>query len=377
MKELLKKILKVSLVVATTVFIILQVKPSLAPFFINKGIEGFEKNNFNESLFYLKIASFLNPNEPVIHLKLAQIYHNKRLFYRAIQEYKKSLKLNEKFSDSSLGLANTYIEIGQHDEAILALNKALGFNPDDQKIKDLAELAKYDYTQYQINRAANAYTKKQQDEAREFLKSASELKPNFLFNLFVVENILTKNDSENKGIAALERIAKMDPDYRVAYRLLGDSWLENLEYKKAIDAYEKYLAIEPNDAAIHNNLAVCYHRLGLLDKSIEQYRIALSLLPDNINVIYGLASSYRHKDMHEEAINLYDHLLKLDPSLPYAYVELAEIYKNTEKLNEAKEKLEEAIDIATKNLQKDPADKISKIILDKTTASLEEISDSD
>jgi tetratricopeptide (TPR) repeat protein len=370
MKESIKKWLKVFSIITAILFVSLQIKPKLAPFFINKGIENFKKNNFNKSSFYLKIASFFNPREPLIHFKLAQIYRNKRLFYQTIQEYKKALNLNNKFSEASLGLANTYIELGQYDKAIIELNKGLKFNSTNQKIKQSIEIAKYDYTQYLINKATNAYTKKKRDAARKFLKIASELKPDYLFNPFMFENTLTKKESTNKAIAKLEKIVKMDPDYRIAYRLLGDSWLKNLAFKKAIDAYEKYLTIAPNDAAIHNNLAVCYNRLGLLDKSIEQYRIALSLYPDNINIIYGLAYSYLQSEMYQEALNLYNYLIKLQADLPYIYIDLAQIYKKTKKIDMAKNKLKEAIKITSENLKKNPTDQISRITLNEAKALL-------
>ncbi|MFH1655877.1 MAG: tetratricopeptide repeat protein [Candidatus Omnitrophota bacterium] len=373
MQERIKKILKVLFIIVVIIFVVFQFKPRLAPYFINKGIKNFEENDLNQALLFLKTASALDPDKPVIHFKLAQIYQNKRSFYQAIEEYKKAIKSNPQYAEASVGLAEIYIEIGRHDDALLELNETLKLAPENQKVKEMMELAKYDYTQSQLDKAAKAYMRKERDEAREILKNAAGLQPDYLFNLFVVENILTKKESTNKDITVLEKIVKWDPEYRIVYRLLGDSWLKNLEFKKAISAYEKYLTIEPNDASIHNNLGVCYNRLELLDKSIEQYRIALSLLPDNQNVIYGLASSYRQKEMYEEAIKLYNHLLKLDANIAYAYLDLAKIYKNTEKPDEAKKNLDEAIKIAKDNLQKNPADEISRRTIDKANSLLEEL----
>jgi len=371
MKENLREILKILLIIIVAIFVIFQFKPRLAPYFINKGIRNFEENDLNQALLFLKTASALDPDEPVIHFKLAQIFSNKRSFYQAIKEYKKAIKLNPEYAKASIGLAEIYIEIGRHDDALLELNEALKLVPENEKVKEMMELAKYDYTQSQLDKAAKAYMKKERDEAREILKNAAGLQPDYLFNLFVVENILKKEESTTEDITILEKIVKWDPEYRLVYRLLGDSWLKNLEFKKAINAYEKYLTIEPNDASIHNNLGICYNRLELLDKSIEHYRIALSLSPDNQNVIYGLASSYRQKEMYDEAIKLYNHLLKLDVNIAYAYLDLAEIYKNTEKNDGVKKNLEEAAKIASENLQNNPSDEISQKALNKANKLLE------
>lgn len=48
-------------------------------------------------------------------------------------------------------------------------------------------------------------------------------------------------------------------------------------WKEAAFRWEKALELNPNDAKIHNNLAVAYENFGEYEKALNHYKIALNL----------------------------------------------------------------------------------------------------
>ncbi len=60
-------------------------------------------------------------------------------------------------------------------------------------------------------------------------------------------------------------------------------------YKAAVRAYEKALALAPNDSEIHFSLGVAYAELGDYANALAGIDKAISLAPDNARYLYGRA----------------------------------------------------------------------------------------
>ena len=365
-----KHTIQILIVVLILAFVVVESKPRFAPYFINKSTNAFEKGNINESLMYSNIAVRLDPLEPQVHYILGEIYARRQIYGVAIKEYKKTLELNPMFSKSYYRLGQIYLKMKRYKEALTELDKALKITPENQQAKELIESAKHMYTMKLINNAIEAYQGGERKAARELLETAFEVRYARMYNLFEIANIYKKKSEEDKLINSLEKILRLDPKYRVAYRLLGDIYLENTEYKQAKDSYKKFLSIDPNDASIHYNLAVVYNRLKMYDDSMNEFRIALSLIPDNPNIIYGLASTYKDKQMYEESINLFQHLLTSGYDWPYVHLDIAQIYKETGKNQDAIKQLNEAIKLCEEKLLQDSNELVHKITLDKATVQM-------
>jgi len=52
-------------------------------------------------------------------------------------------------------------------------------------------------------------------------------------------------------------------------------------WKEAAFRWKKALELQPNNANIHNNLAVAYENFGEYEKALQHYKIALKLDPGN------------------------------------------------------------------------------------------------
>lgn len=84
---------------------------------------------------------------------------------------------------------------------------------------------------------------------------------------------------------AAESERKAAPDYyEEGVALMGREL-----YHEALTTLRLALREQPDDAATHEQLAVCYTHIGLPDEAIRSYRRALELRSDSTSAHYGLA----------------------------------------------------------------------------------------
>ncbi|GAI65976.1 unnamed protein product, partial [marine sediment metagenome] len=72
----------------------------------------------------------------------------------------------------------------------------------------------------------------------------------------------------------LEKALEIDVKYSEPYNNLGNIYLEEKEYEKAIELYKKALGLNPDYAAAHSNLGLAYKRLKRISEAVEHFKKA-------------------------------------------------------------------------------------------------------
>ena len=108
---------------------------------------------------------------------------------------------------------------------------------------------------------------------------------------------------------------------------LGDMALRQGRYDEAIDDYQGALAIAPEAAFLHNNLAIALGRQGRLDQAVESYQAALDLAPDFADAHSNLANIFARRGQFDEAIRHYQQALAITPNLAAAHNNLAYVLR--------------------------------------------------
>ncbi len=70
----------------------------------------------------------------------------------------------------------------------------------------------------------------------------------------------------------------------------GMRFASNGLWDKAIEQFEAAAKIDPQSAAVHNNMAVCLEHFGELRQAVEHYDLAIDLDPDDESIQKNLAS---------------------------------------------------------------------------------------
>jgi tetratricopeptide (TPR) repeat protein len=130
----------------------------------------------------------------------------------------------------------------------------------------------------------------------------------------VTERKLTTSLAQAREAVGNNDVAKAEELYKVIVALptaTGREWRElafvyQLGKKKteAIDAYERSLAIDPNDATSLNSVANLYRDLNQHEKAEAAYQKAISLNPRFVTAIINLSHLYNLQHRYEDSIAL-------------------------------------------------------------------------
>ena len=155
-------------------------------------------------------------------------------------------------------------------------------------------------------------------------------------NLLAKGREFYRNDEDTQALEAFQEAAKLDPELAEAhfrlgltYDALGQEQEAEAAYKKAVETYKKYLALDDNekDAEAHYNLGQTYNGLHLYSEAVREYRQATKLKPDDAAIYYDLGLALMRLAQYDEAATAFSKSLELDP----------ENYRAEDSLAEAKE----------------------------------------
>jgi Flp pilus assembly protein TadD len=123
---------------------------------------------------------------------------------------------------------------------------------------------------------------------------------------------------------------------------------EKKQYDQAVPAWEKALALDPNDPRAHDNLGVALAERGRLDEAIAEYRKSLELNSDSSHTHNNLGTALAEKGMLEEACQHFEKAVELNPDNASAQTNLGNV------LALKKEQMSEALFHLRKGAELDP-----------------------
>ena len=126
-----------------------------------------------------------------------------------------------------------------------------------------------------------------------------------------------------------------------------DKAVEN--YKKgdwdsAIDAFTSVIEVQPDNAEVHNNLALCYANKGDYEKAEKNYLKALELNPKIVQAYINLADIYYRQRNYEYGIGLLNTAISELPNDLILSHYLARFYMEDARLDMAIDELEQILE---------------------------------
>ncbi len=127
-------------------------------------------------------------------------------------------------------------------------------------------------------------------------------------------------------ITTLEEIVAKEPKNRNAWVQLGHNFFDSDQPMKAIDAYDKALALDGRDPDVLTDQGIMFRRVGWYDRAIANFIKANEVSPGHQQSLYNLGIVYRYdlKDF-AKAAQAWERLLELDPNGPNASQLKAEV----------------------------------------------------
>ncbi|MBV9608221.1 MAG: tetratricopeptide repeat protein, partial [Acidobacteria bacterium] len=100
----------------------------------------------------------------------------------------------------------------------------------------------------------------------------------------------------DQAVTMLQQATQVDANQPVLWARLGSAYLgaggkatgdqAKTDYTEAANAYQKALALRPNDGGYHNNLGQAYVKLGKTEDAIKEYNTAAQSDPTNAAMYY-------------------------------------------------------------------------------------------
>lgn len=150
----------------------------------------------------------------------------------------------------------------------------------------------------------------------------------------------------SKARKLLNTLLKRDPNDLNALQLLGKIELKNTDYKNAIIAFSKALALSSDNAGIHYNIACAYLGDTKYNEALNHLNKTVEIDPSNFeawNKICGLTGQF---GMFEESIHAGEHAINLNSNSFLAYMNLGAAYDAYSMTSKARECYEKAHELA-------------------------------
>jgi tetratricopeptide (TPR) repeat protein len=120
------------------------------------------------------------------------------------------------------------------------------------------------------------------------------------------------------------------PEEAKMHYKLGNTFLLEEVYTKAIEEYKKAIELYPSYGQAHYNLAALYEKMEFTEKAIYEYQMVIQIDPYNVNSYIALGNLYLSMNNINEAIRFFNKVIIIAPGSKSA--ELAE--QKIKRLNE-------------------------------------------
>ena len=282
------------------------------------GFLNLQTQRYADALEPLQEAIKIKPDVAEAHLNLGNVYDGLKRYPEAAQEFQAAAKLEPKSADPYYNLGGVYYKQNRLPEAIMAYRKAAELNPADAMIQQNLGLAL---------QANGSY-----DSAIAALQNAVKIEPNNTgawVALGLAGQALARKTQamapteKNKTDAergwtlartALNRAITLAPaDYPIR-ETYAESLFEMGRAGEAIPQFSKATDLKPNAFDPRYNLGLAYARSQQYPLAVTAYQKALALAPENPEALRGLGLAQFHLKHYDEAATIFTRLTKAQPA---------------------------------------------------------------
>jgi tetratricopeptide (TPR) repeat protein len=264
------------------------------------------------------------------HFAMAHVYEEEMAAYgrsdlvtKAIEEYRLAIEADPTSEYLSSGLAEVYARTGRIKDAVSEAQEILKRDPKNLEahrllghiyLRSLGEIQggsgsdnvlKLAIEQYEQIIALDAtsledhvmlgrlyHADNQLKKAEEEEKTAVKLAPD---SEEAVTTLAMLYNEEGDAAKAAETLASVPEGTRSAklYAVLGETYDQQKDYKKAIDAYQHAIALDRDNLDAIRGLADAYQDDGQSDRALEQYKIIADANPEDARTYVRMSEIYR------------------------------------------------------------------------------------
>jgi tetratricopeptide (TPR) repeat protein len=279
------------------------------------------------------------------HYAVAHMYEEQVAMYgrsdlanKAIEEYRLAIEADPSSEYLTSGLAELYAKTGRIRDAVLEAQDILKRDPNNLEAhKLLGRIYLRSLGDVQSGNGSDSVLKLAIEQYEEIVKLEPESVDDHLLlgRLYKVDNDLQKAESEFK--LAL----KMDPGSEEAVTALALLYTDENDYTRAAQVLSS-VPDASRSAKLYSVLGYTYEQQKEYKKAIEAYRKAVDLDRDNLDAIRGLAQNLLNDGQTDAALEQYKIIADANPEDAQTYLRMAEIYRKGGKFDDALDSLKRA-----------------------------------
>ena len=279
------------------------------------------------------------------HYSLAHMYEEQVAMYgrsdlatKAIDEYRQAIAADPTSEYLTSGLAELYAKTGRIRDAVLEAQDILkrdGNNLEAHKL--LGRIYLRSLGDVQGGNGSDSVLKLAIEQYEEIVKLEPESVDDHLLlgRLYKVDNDLQKAENEFK--TAL----KLEPDSEEAVTTLALLYTDENDYTRAAQVLSS-VPDASRSAKLYSVLGYTYEQQQDYKKAIGAYRKAVELDRDNLDAIRGLAQNLLNDGQTDAALEQYKIIADANPEDAQTYLRMAEIYRREGKFDQALDNLKKA-----------------------------------
>jgi len=128
----------------------------------------------------------------------------------------------------------------------------------------------------------------------------------------------------------------------VSLNISGDRFYQKGDHNRAMDEFNRALALDPENVNVHNSLGVCYGVLGAFEKAVKVFRTAADLAPDDLMPVYNIGLAQLLIGDKEAALESFLAAAEKDPQAFEPALQTGRVYFENGKAKKARSYLEKA-----------------------------------
>ncbi len=271
---------------------VIKLEPSNAEVYVNLALAKAQNKDYENALLTLKNANAKFPNNAQINdtiksisaqstdaqLETAANFFNNKEYQNAINEY---LKITPATSDTMLGAASAYQNLGDTDKAIEYYLEAFKLAPTNSDIAYyIAALyaEKEDFANAGIYAQKSLALNKNNKQAQELTKMLAENQ-----NATILTNAINLFDSEkyDESLVELNKLLTADSKNAYGYYYRAMIYDTKQKYKEALADYKKAISMNPDLVIINYLIGVDYDMLEDYKNAMSYYKSFLAVYTED------------------------------------------------------------------------------------------------